>query len=532
MADPILLARHGDIACELLPALANRHGLVTGATGTGKTITLQKLAESFSQLGVPVFMADVKGDLTGITQSGRATDKLTQVLAEHGLDEPAWAACPATLWDVFGEQGHPVRATISDMGPLLLARMLALNETQQGVLTLVFKIADDNGLALLDLKDLRAMLQYVGDNAGEFQTEYGNISPASVGAIQRGLLQIEEQGGDRFFGEPMLNIADFMQTVDANGRQMGVVNILAADRLMNAPRLYATFLLWMLSELFESLPEVGDLDKPKLVFFFDEAHLLFKDAPAALVERIELVVRLVRSKGVGVYFVTQNPLDIPDTVLGQLGNRVQHALRAFTPRDQKAVKAAAETMRPNPALDVAAAISELGVGEALVSLLDAKGRPGVTQRVYVQPPGSQIGPITPDQRQALIEGSLVAGAYEKTVDRESAYEKLKGRAGETAGRADDLREEAGRSAADSARETARDVARDAAEEAGGGGLGGALLGGLSDLLFGSTGPRGGRRDGLAQTMAKSAVRTVGSAVGREIVRGVLGSLLGGSGRRR
>ncbi|HNG80815.1 MAG TPA: DUF853 family protein, partial [Burkholderiaceae bacterium] len=347
-------------------------------------------------------------------------------------------------------------------------------------------------------------------------------------AIQRGLLQIEEQGGDRFFGEPMLNIADFMQTVDANGRQMGVVNILAADRLMNAPRLYATFLLWMLSELFESLPEVGDLDKPKLVFFFDEAHLLFKDAPAALVERIELVVRLVRSKGVGVYFVTQNPLDIPDTVLGQLGNRVQHALRAFTPRDQKAVKAAAETMRANPDLDIATAISELGVGEALVSLLDAKGRPGVTQRVYVLPPGSQIGPITPDQRQALIEGSLVAGVYEKAVDRESAYEKLKGRAGETAERADSLREEAGNSAADTARETVRD----AAEEAGGGGLGGALMGGLSDLLFGSTGPRGGRREGLAQTMAKSAVRTVGSAVGREIVRGVLGSLLGGGGRRR
>ena len=528
MPDPILVAQHGDVQCQLLPALANRHGLITGATGTGKTISLQTLAENFSKIGVPVFMADVKGDLTGVTQPGTISPKLAAILKERGLETPESVTCPATLWDVFGEQGHPVRATISDMGPLLLARMLALNETQQGVLTLVFKIADDNGLALLDLKDLRAMLQYVGDNAGEFQTEYGNISPASVGAIQRGLLQIEEQGGDRFFGEPMLNIADFMQTVDANGRQMGVVNILAADRLMNAPRLYATFLLWMLSELFESLPEVGDLDKPKLVFFFDEAHLLFKDAPAALVERIELVVRLVRSKGVGVYFVTQNPLDIPDTVLGQLGNRVQHALRAFTPRDQKAVKAAAETMRANPDLDIATAISELGVGEALVSLLDAKGRPGVTQRVYVLPPGSQIGPITPDQRQALIEGSLVAGVYEKAVDRESAYEKLKGRAGETAERADSLREEAGNSAADTARETVRD----AAEEAGGGGLGGALMGGLSDLLFGSTGPRGGRREGLAQTMAKSAVRTVGSAVGREIVRGVLGSLLGGGGRRR
>ncbi|MDE2455822.1 MAG: DUF853 family protein, partial [Burkholderiales bacterium] len=425
MPDPILVARRGDIECHLLPALANRHGLITGATGTGKTITLQKLAESFSAQGVPVFMADVKGDLTGITQAGRVNPKLAALLKERGLPTPESAACPATLWDVFGEQGHPVRATVTDMGPLLLARMLALNETQQGVLSLVFKIADDNGLALLDMKDLRAMLQFVGDRGSEFTTEYGNISAASVGAIQRGLLQIEEQGGDRFFGEPMLNLGDFMQTVDGRG----VVNILAADRLMNAPRLYASFLLWMLSELFETLPEVGDLDEPKLVFFFDEAHLLFKDAPTALVERIELVVRLVRSKGVGVYFVTQNPLDVPDTVLAQLGNRVQHALRAFTPRDQKAVKSAADTMRANPKLgDMARAITELAVGEALVSFLDDKGRPSVTERVFVLPPGSQIGPITPAQRQALVAGSLVAGVYEKTVDRESAYEKLKGRA--------------------------------------------------------------------------------------------------------
>ncbi|MCK6426562.1 MAG: DUF853 domain-containing protein [Burkholderiaceae bacterium] len=514
MADPILLARHGEIECHLLPALANRHGLVTGATGTGKTITLQALAEGFSRRGVPVFMADVKGDLTGISQTGQSTPKLAKVLAERGLPEPTWGACPTTLWDVFGEQGHPVRATISDMGPLLLARMLNLNETQQGVLSLVFKIADDNGLALLDLKDLRAMLQYAADNASQFQTEYGNISAASVGAIQRGLLQIEEQGGDRFFGEPMLDIADFMQTVDGQG----VVNILAADRLMAAPRLYATFLLWLLSELFETLPEVGDLDKPKLVFFFDEAHLLFKDAPAALVERIELVVRLVRSKGVGVYFVTQNPLDIPDTVLGQLGNRVQHALRAFTPRDQKAVKSAAETMRANPKLDIAGAITELGVGEALVSLLDEKGRPGVTERVYVLPPGGRIGPIDAAQRQALIAGSLVAGVYEKAVDRESAYEKLKGRAAQSAELGDNLRSQAGQAAADGARA--------AAEEAGGG-----LMSGLGDLLFGSTGPRGGRRDGVAQMVVKSAVRTVGSAVGREIVRGVLGGLLGGTRRR-
>ena len=424
MTDPILLAAHGETECHLLPALANRHGLITGATGTGKTISLQKLAESFSAIGVPVFMADVKGDLTGISQTGKVSDKLAGILQERGLEAPAPVACPTTLWDVFGQQGHPVRATVSDMGPLLLGRMLDLNDTQQGVLQLVFKIADDNGLLLLDLKDLRAMLQHVGDNASQFTTEYGNISAASVGAIQRGLLQVEEQGGDRFFGEPMLNIGDFMQTVGGKG----VINILAADKLMNAPRLYATFLLWMLSDLFETLPEVGDLDKPKLVFFFDEAHLLFKDAPSALVERIELVVRLVRSKGVGVYFVTQNPLDVPDTVLGQLGNRVQHALRAFTPRDQKAVKAAADTMRANPGLDIATAITELGVGEALVSMLDEKGRPAITERVFILPPGSQIGPITTEQRQQLLKDSLVSGVYEQAVDRESAYEKLKGRA--------------------------------------------------------------------------------------------------------
>jgi hypothetical protein len=523
MADPLLIARHGNIECLLLPALANRHGLITGATGTGKTITLQTLAENFSRIGVPVFMADVKGDLTGITQPGRIGDKLAAVLKERGLEPPEPVACPATLWDVFGERGHPVRATVSDMGPLLLGRMLALNETQAGVLNLVFKIADDHGLALLDLKDLRAMLQHVGDNASQFTTEYGNVSAASIGAIQRGLLQIEEQGGDRFFGEPMLDIGDFMQTVDGRG----VVNILAADRLMNAPRLYATFLLWMLSELFEALPEVGDQDKPKLVFFFDEAHLLFKDAPPALVERIELVVRLVRSKGVGVYFVTQNPLDVPDTVLGQLGNRVQHALRAFTPRDQKAVKTAAETMRANPGLDIATAITELAVGEALVSFLDAKGRPEVTQRAYVLPPGSQIGPITAAQRQALMQSSLVAGVYEKAVDRESAYERLKGRAVASGDNA--------RSMADEAEAAARrrpagmtGPAPTTSTDASGGGL----LGSLGDILFGSTGPRGGRREGLAEAAVKSAMRSVGSAVGREIVRGVLGSILGGGSRRR
>ncbi|MEO8296736.1 MAG: helicase HerA-like domain-containing protein [Burkholderiales bacterium] len=516
MADPILLAAHGDLEALLLPALANRHGLVTGATGTGKTITLQKLAESFSRIGVPVFLSDVKGDLTGITQAGALSDKLGKVLKDRGLPEPTWQACPTTLWDVFGEQGHPVRATVSDMGPLLLARMLALNETQQGVLQLVFKIADDNGLLLLDLKDLRAMLQYVGEHASEFTTEYGNISAASVGAIQRGLLQIDEQGGNKFFGEPMLSIDDFMQTVDGKG----VINILAADKLLSSPRLYATFLLWMLSELFEHLPEVGDLDQPKLVFFFDEAHLLFNEAPKALVDRIELVVRLVRSKGVGVYFVTQNPLDIPDSVLGQLGNRVQHALRAFTPRDQKAVKSAAETMRASPGLDIATAITELGVGEALVSLLDEKGRPSVTQRLYVLPPGSQIGPITTEQRKALMAGSLVAGVYEKHVDRESAYEKLKGRAAATADNADAVRQSAGTKPAPGQPAPAQN------EESGG------LGGMLSSILFGTTGPRGGRHDGLAQTMAKSVVRTAGSAVGREIVRGVLGSLLGGGSTRR
>ena len=499
MTTPLLIAKNAHMLCELLPALANRHGLITGATGTGKTVTLQTLAENFSKIGVPVFMADVKGDLTGISQAGRVGEKMTAILKERGIDTPESLACPATVWDVFGEKGHPVRATISDMGPLLLARMLNLNETQSGVLNMVFKIADDNGLLLLDLKDLRAMLQYVGENASEFTLKYGNVSAASVGAIQRGLLQIESQGADKFFGEPMLNISDFMQTVDGKG----VVNILTADKLMNSPRLYATFLLWMLSELFEQLPEIGDPEQPKLVFFFDEAHLLFNEAPKVLIERIELVVRLVRSKGVGVYFVTQHPLDIPDSVLAQLGNRVQHALRAFTPRDQKAVKATAQTMRQKPGLDIETAITELAVGEALVSLLDAKGRPCMTERVYVLPPGSQIGPITPEQRTALLQNSLVAGVYEKAVDRESAYEKLQGRA--VAGAA-----------------------------SGSGALGqtdsGGIMGGLKDVLFGTTGPRGGVHDGLAQSMAKSAVRTIGSTVGREIIRGVLGSLFGG--RRR
>jgi uncharacterized protein len=525
VADPILVAQSGAphgtgaqlLQCHLLPALANRHGLVTGATGTGKTITLQTLAENFSRQGVPVFLADVKGDLTGITQTGSTSAKLAALLTERGLPLPTPSRCPATLWDVFGTQGHPVRATVTDMGPLLLSRLLGLNETQAGVLSLVFKIADDNGLALLDMKDLRAMLQFVGDNGGQFTTEYGNVSAASVGAIQRGLLQLQEQGGDAFFGEPMLNLQDFLQTVDLDGSgSQGVVNILTADKLLNAPRLYATFLLWLLSELFELLPEVGDLAKPKLVFFFDEAHLLFKDAPPALIERIELVVRLVRSKGVGVYFVTQNPLDVPDTVLAQLGNRVQHALRAFTPRDQKAVKAAADTMRSNPAIgDMATAITELAVGEALVSFLDDKGRPSITQRVFVLPPGSQIGPITDQQRAALIRGSLVAGVYEKTVDRESAYEKLKARVTAGAGPSGDAALPADTNSGSNNNSSS----------------GGGLMGGLKDAIFGSTGPRGGRHEGLAEKAATSAMRSIGSAVGRELIRGVLGSLLGGSRRR-
>jgi hypothetical protein len=502
MAEPQIIAKAGDTELALLPALANRHGCITGATGTGKTITLQVLAERFSSIGVPVFMADVKGDLTGIAKPGQASPKMLERLGKFGLPQPQWQGFPVTLWDVWGEQGHPVRATISDMGPLLISRLLGLNDTQEGVLSIVFKVADDNGLLLLDLKDLRSMVQWIGDNAAQVKTQYGNVSPASIGAIQRGLLQLEEQGAEKFFGEPMLNIEDLMQTADGKG----VVNILAADKLMNNPRLYAGFLLWLLSELFENLLEVGDRDKPKLVFFFDEAHLLFNDAPQALLEKVELVVRLIRSKGVGVYFVTQNPLDIPEKVLGQLGNRVQHALRAFTPRDQKAVKSVAQTMRPNPKLDIERAILELGVGEALISLLDAKGTPGITERAYVLPPASQIGPIEPAERRALINRSLVAGVYEKIVDRESAFEKLKARA------------EAAPAPAGAG--TATGAATGAAPPGG-------VLGGLGDILFGSTGPRGGRREGIVEAAAKSAARSAGSAVARQVLRGVLGSLLGG-----
>ncbi|QHE93624.1 DUF853 family protein [Pandoraea fibrosis] len=509
--EQLVIARNDQHLLGLLPAMGNRHGLITGATGTGKTVTLQVMAQAFSDIGVPVFLADVKGDLTGITQPGAETPKLKERIANLGFDTPDWHGSPATLWDVFGEQGHPVRATVSDLGPLLLSRLLGLNETQTGVLNLVFKIADDNGLLLLDSKDLRAMLQHVGDNASTFTTQYGNISAASVGAIQRGLLTLEQQGADKFFGEPMLNIEDFMQT-DAQGR--GIVNILAADKLLAAPRIYATFLLWLLAELFERLPEVGDPDKPKLVFFFDEAHLLFNEAPKPLLERIEQMVRLIRSKGVGVYFVTQNPVDVPDTVLGQLGNRVQHALRAYSPRDQKAVKVAAQTMRANPALDIEKVIGELGVGEALVSLLDEKGRPAVTERAYIRPPASRIGPITSQERAALMATSLVAGVYENAVDRESAYEKLVGR---TQTRQPDAPATGGGTTAPE----------------GGAASGGGLLDAVKDSLGGLLGGAGGsrRKDTAVEAMVKSTARTIGSQLGREIVRGVLGSILGGNKRR-
>src|SRR3954470_11940837 len=491
MPPPLLIAKNDKKELALLPALANRHGLITGATGTGKTVTLQALAQRFSAIGVPVFMADVKGDLSGIAKAGGTNPKVAERLKALKVSVPA-EGCPVVFWDVFGKAGHPVRATVSDMGPLLLGRMLDLNETQEGVLSLVFKIADDQGLLLLDLKDLRAMLQHVGDNAGQYKTAYGNVSTASIGAIQRGLLALETQGGAKFLGEPMLDIKDLMQTREAKG----VVNILAAGELMNAPKLYSPFLLWLLSELFEHLPEVGDPEKPKLVFFFDEAHLLFSEAPKALLEKVEQVVRLIRSKGVGVYFVTQNPLDVPETVLGQLGNRVQHALRAFTPRDQKAVKTAADTLRPNPKLKTDRVITELEVGEALVSLLDEKGRPTIVERAFIVPPSSQIGPVSDAERAQFVRSSPVFGKYESTIDRESAYEKL----------------------------TQRTEAKPAQAEQS--------SKPVSDILFGKTGPRGGKQSqGVLEALTKSAARSIGSELGRQLLRGVLGSILGGGKKR-
>ncbi len=475
MMEPLLIGKARQ-AVYLLPRMANRHGFIAGATGTGKTVTLQVLAESFSQIGVPVFMADVKGDLSGISQPGKAHPKITERIAHIGLEEFSFNASPVTFWDVFAKQGHPVRTTLSEMGPLLLARLLNLNDTQQGVLALIFRVADENGWLLLDIKDLRAILQYVAENAREFRTLYGNVSAASVGAIQRRLITLEDQGGNRLFGEPALDLQDLMQT-GSDGR--GILNILAADQLINNPQVYATFLLWLLAELFEQLPEVGDPEKPVLVLFFDEAHLIFDDAPAALLDKIEQVVRLIRSKGVGVYFVTQNPLDIPDTVLAQLGNRIQHALRAYTPREQKAVRTAARSFRANPDLDTVKAITDLGVGEALVSTLDDKGRPGVVQRTLIRPPHSQIGPITPRQRQTLISRSLVNGVYEQEVDRESAYEILKARAEQAA--------------ADQAQKP----------------------------------KRGSRnRQTVLESFMKSAARAIGSQLGRQIIRGILGSLAG------
>ncbi len=492
---PLDLAKQGQHVFGILPAMANRHGLITGATGTGKTVTLQRLAEQLSAIGVPVFMADVKGDLAGLAQAGAVNPKLVERLQQRGITMPDPQAFPVTLWDAYGEQGHPLRATISHVGPLLLARMLNLNEIQAGVLQLVFKIADERGLLLLDAKDLRAMLQFVGENAKEFTTEYGNVSAASIGAIQRSMLTLAEQGGDKFFGEPMLNLADLMQT-DAQGR--GVVNILASDKLLNAPRLYASFLLWLLSELFETLPEAGDLEKPKLVFFFDEAHLLFNEAPKALLEKVEQVVRLIRSKGVGVFFVTQNPLDVPDTVLAQLGNRVQHALRAFTAKDQKAVKAAADTMRANPEFSAAQVITELEVGEALISLLDAKARPEIVQRAFVMPPASRIGPLNDDERAQVIRESLVAGVYDTAIDRESAYEKLKGPTHPTEG------------ASPSAEPS----------EASGG-----WAERMKDMAGEVLSSKSGRGDSVLQALTKSAARSIGSTLGREILRGVLGSIM-------
>jgi DNA double-strand break repair helicase HerA and related ATPase len=495
MAEPLLLASTGKAQLHLLPALANRHGLVTGATGTGKTITMQALAQGFCDIGVPVFMADVKGDFSGIAKAGGGNAKVVERLKTLKVRRE-FAGCPVEFWDVFGASGLPVRATVSDMGPLLLGRMLGLNETQEGVLGLVFKIADDHGLLLLDLKDLRAMLQHVGDNAAQFKTQYGNVTGSSIGAIQRGLLALENQGAAQFFGEPMLEIADLMQLRAGKG----VVNILAADKLMNAPKLYSSFLLWLLAELFEQLPEVGDPEKPKLVFFFDEAHLLFDEAPKALVEKVEQVVRLIRSKGVGVYFVTQNPLDVPESVLGQLGNRVQHALRAFTPRDQKAVKTAAETLRPNPKLKAEKVITELGVGEALVSLLDEKGRPQIVERAFIVPPASHIGPIADAERQQALRSSPLFSKYQKAIDRESAYEKLRQQV-----------EQKQAPAAPAPASPSNPV---------------------SDILFGKTGPRGGRQtQGVLEAATKSAARAIGSELGRQILRGVLGSILGG-GRRR
>ena len=528
MANSFIVAKTIDSNADVVlsPKLANRHGLITGATGTGKTVSLQVLAEGFSRLGVPTFMADVKGDLTGLSQSGGGNQRVTDRVSQLKLTGFSNESFPVTCWDVFGDQGHRLRATVAEMGPLLLSRILNLNDTQSGVLTAVFKIADDKGLLLLDLKDLRAMLVHAGENAKEYQLNYGNISGASIGAIARGILTLESQGGEKFFGEPALNLEDLMQTVDGKG----VVNILAADKLLANPRIYATFLLWLLSELFESLPEIGDPEKPKLVFFFDEAHLLFSEAPPELRTRIEQVVRLVRSKGVGVYFVTQNPTDVPDVILGQLGNRIQHALRAYTPRDAEAVKTAAMTFRPNPKIDTEKAITELATGEALVSFLDEKGRPDPVERAWIIPPSSRIGPVTAPERAALIQTSLVAGIYDKNVDRESAYEKLTGRVNEKMPDAPERGETSptrGSSPAASSEPAAPPTEK---EEPG---FFSKVSGAIGDIFTNDEpkiGPRGGTirtPQSAGDAMMKSAARAIGSEVGRRVIRGVLGSILGG-----
>jgi uncharacterized protein len=504
VVEPMLVAK-GDTDQFLLPRMSNRHGLIAGATGTGKTVTIHAIAEQFSRIGVPVFVSDVKGDLAGISQAGGDNQKVAERVEQLGLKDFQYEAAPVIFWDLYGKLGHPIRATVSEMGPLLLSRLLNLSDAQSGVLQLVFRYADDNGLLLLDLKDLRSLLQYLGDNRKEVQTSYGNISPQSVGAIQRSLLTLEEAGGDQIFGEPAISLSDFMRT-DQQGR--GYINILASEQLINSPLVYATFLLWLLSELFETMPEVGDPEKPKLVFFFDEAHLLFTDCPEALQDKIEQVIRLIRSKGVGVYFISQNPLDVPDIVLGQLGNRVQHALRAFTPRDQKAVRSAAETFRPNPKFEVEQVITELGTGEALTSFLEEKGTPGVVERAFVLPPRSRIGVITPEERAKVINWSPMQGQYETPVDRESAYELLKVKA-ERAAQAAEAAKAAGEQAkADEAfRKQQEKLTRPS-----------------------SRNRRSSSPDTALETVARSAARTAGNSIGREIARGILGSLFGG--RRR
>jgi DNA helicase HerA-like ATPase len=500
MPDPNALAigLGNDGPVQLQLRYANRHGLIAGATGTGKTVTLQSLAEGFSNAGVPVFMADVKGDLSGVSQAGSPSEPITKRLAQIGITGFEHRGYPTVYWDLFGKQGHPIRTTVSEMGPLLLARLLELNDTQEGVLNIVFRIADEDGLLLLDLKDLRAILQWMAENTKAVSARYGNVTTTSIGAIQRRLLVLENQGAESFFGEPALDINELLR-VDRQG--YGLVNLLAADVLIQSPRLYATFLLWLLAELFEELPEVGDVQKPKLVFFFDEAHLLFDEAPKALLTKIEQVVRLIRSKGVGVYFVTQSPSDVPEDVLGQLGNRAQHALRAFTPKDQKAVRVAAETFRPNPAFRTDAVITELAVGEALVSVLGDKGVPSVVQRVLVQPPASRLGPVSAEERRAILAASPIGARYDKAVDRESAFELLNQRARAAAGNdAGDAAPPAGAPDADYAEPSAR------SERA-------------------APRPRGREREGMMEMMAKSVVRTIGSSIGREIIRGVLGSFL-------